>query len=223
MTTIRETEKKCFICGETNKYQSLGSTNRFGSPDLDTRPPEMMRSTMPMWVHCCPSCGYCAPDVSSGPQIASQVIKSATYLNQKNNSSYPDLANKFLCWSIILEEAGEQSDAGWAAVRAAWVCDDADASKQAKASRQRAVALFKQAHLQEKNFVMGPGAEEAVLADLLRRSGNFEEVEAMCKQGLEKNPEKLIKNILLFEQHLSHQKDEKCYTIQEMVKSEFLD
>ena len=220
MTTIHETEKKCFICDKTNKYPVLGSTNRFGSPDLDTRPPEMMRSTMSLWIQCCPSCGYCAPDISSGPQIASQVIQSAAYLNQKIDATYPELATKFLCWSIIQEAAGEHSDAGWAAVRAAWACDDANASSRAKVSRQRAIDLFKQAHLKETNFVIGAGAEEAILADLLRRSGNFEAVAEICKQGLEKNPEDLVKKILLFEQHLSKQKNEKCYTIEEMVKSE---
>ena len=220
MTTISETEKECFICGETNKYPVLGSTNRFGSSDLDTRPPEMMRSTMSLWIQCCPSCGYCAPDISDGPQIAAQVIKSDSYLKQKTDHTNPELATKFLCGSIIQEVAGEYSDAGWEAVRAAWVCDDAKARTNADVSRQRAVRLFDQARTKGTNFAEGSGVEEAILADLLRRSGDFEKVGMVCEQGLKKEPEEIVKKILLFQQSLSSKKDAECYTIEEMDESE---
>ena len=58
MTTLDEAKKKCAVCGKISAHFEVTSTNTFGAPDLDTRPPEMMRSTMDMWVQECPSCGY---------------------------------------------------------------------------------------------------------------------------------------------------------------------
>lgn len=76
MTYVGAIEKKCFICGEMCKVYAIASTNRMGSPDLDTRPPEMERSTIKYHIQYCPSCHYCAPDITSGPDIAAQIIKS---------------------------------------------------------------------------------------------------------------------------------------------------
>ena len=46
MTTVDEAKRKCALCGETSTHIEVMSTNTFGGvPDLDTRPPEMMRST----------------------------------------------------------------------------------------------------------------------------------------------------------------------------------
>ena len=46
MTTLVTEERKCVLCGKTNKHEIWISTNGFGAADLDTRPPEMMRSTI---------------------------------------------------------------------------------------------------------------------------------------------------------------------------------
>jgi hypothetical protein len=41
MTTIHQEEVSCAVCGSAQRVMELGSTNAFGSMDLDTRPPEM--------------------------------------------------------------------------------------------------------------------------------------------------------------------------------------
>ncbi|MCR5143090.1 MAG: hypothetical protein K6C68_11315 [Ruminococcus sp.] len=46
MSTVIKEDMKCTCCGKKFGVASLESTNRFGYMDLDTRPPEMMRSTM---------------------------------------------------------------------------------------------------------------------------------------------------------------------------------
>ncbi|MBU06018.1 MAG: hypothetical protein CL877_08750 [Dehalococcoidales bacterium] len=46
MTTIRDEEQICAMCGAKSTHRGIMSTNAFGSPDLDLRPPEMERSTM---------------------------------------------------------------------------------------------------------------------------------------------------------------------------------
>jgi hypothetical protein len=57
MTTLYREKSRCAVCGIATEYTSIGSTNAFGSPDLDTRPPEMQRSTIFAWVQRCPECG----------------------------------------------------------------------------------------------------------------------------------------------------------------------
>ena len=39
MTTMHEEEMSCAVCGATQTVMELGSTNSFGSMDLDTRLP----------------------------------------------------------------------------------------------------------------------------------------------------------------------------------------
>ena len=48
MTTIFGEEVTCAVCGSKQTVQEIGSTNTFGAMDLDTRPPEMQRSSPPV-------------------------------------------------------------------------------------------------------------------------------------------------------------------------------
>ena len=41
MTTMFSKAVECSICGEKSNHTVIRSTNSFGSPDLDRRPPEM--------------------------------------------------------------------------------------------------------------------------------------------------------------------------------------
>lgn len=213
MTTLFDQDKTCFICGTTSRYMGVGSTNQFGPSDLDTRPAEMRRSTIHYWVQRCPLCGYSAPDIAEGPEIAGQVVGSAAYLQQRDDPAYPELANRFLCWAMIQEASEDYAGAGWTTVGAAWACDDARAVAGAAQCRRKAAALFRQVKARGLAFTQGPGVEEAVLADLMRRSRQFDEVEAVCRQGLAQNPEELVVKILQFQQKLAHQQDTGCYTV----------
>lgn len=203
MTRIFPVEKACFVCGQKSSYTVIGSTNQLRPPDLDTRPGEMMRSTLPYWVQECPDCGYCAPDISAGPLIAADVIESEPYLAQKRDKRYPELANSFLCWALIQEQDEDYSGAGWAAVHAAWACDDEPMAEAAVHCRRKALVLFQQA----ETFARGPGAEEAIIADLLRRSHQFDQVAAVCRAGLAKDPPKQIAALLQLQQKLARQED----------------
>lgn len=124
MTTLYHEKKRCAVCGAQHEYTSIGSTNAFGSPDLDTRPPEMQRSTIFAWVQRCPKCGFCASNISKASDQAISVIRSEAYHEQLSDPSMPELANSFLCKSIIDETAGDYGSAAWSLIHAAWVCDD---------------------------------------------------------------------------------------------------
>ena len=186
MTTLYKEKETCLVCGKTSEYTAVSSTNSSGAPDLDTRPPEMMRSIIPFLIRRCPSCGYCAPQVSKGPQRAKQIAQSEIYLRQISNQSYPELANSFLCWTMIQEAMSHYAGAGWAAVQAAWVCDDSNAREASNLCRSRAIQLFRYARANGDAFAHGAGVEEAIMADLLRRSGQLDQVEALCQEGLKR-------------------------------------
>ncbi|MEM3650434.1 MAG: hypothetical protein QW831_06905 [Candidatus Jordarchaeaceae archaeon] len=124
MTQFEEVEKKCALCGKKSKQIAIISTNTIGSPDLDTRPSESARSTLPYWIEFCRECGFCAPDISHAPEGAAEIVRSEAYQRQLHDPDFPALANRFLCLSLILEKIGVYVGAGWSSVHAAWVCDD---------------------------------------------------------------------------------------------------
>ena len=86
----------------------------------------------------------------------------------------------------------------------------ADASQNC---RKRAIALFLRARENDQSFATENGVEEAVLADLYRRSGNFLEAMDICRVGLEKDPDDRTRKILLFEEHVSDTGDSTRYTV----------
>ena len=219
MTTELDEARTCFVCGQTHEYTVLGSTNEFGPPDLDMRPPEMARSTIDCWIQRCPSCGYCAPDIRDGPELAAEVVKMETYSAQNSDDTYPDLANKFLCSALVYEAAGDPVAAGFSAVRAAWACDDAQAESAAIKARQQALAYFERARAEKIVFADQLGLEEAIIADLLRRSGRFDEVEAICEEGLAKSPEEVVAQVLRYQESLARAEDTGCYTIADATET----
>ena len=111
-------------------------------------------------------------------------------------------------------------EAAWSAVHAAWACDDADAGEAAKRCRERAVGLFQKAIGRREDIAGDPGGIEAVMADLLRRSGKFELALEYCEKGLKKETEELIEKILKFEMELINESDVGCYTIAEATGEE---
>ena len=181
MTTMFEVEKICSECGRASKHRACASTYNYGSPDLDTRPPEMSRSTINTWISTCPACGYCAPDISEQIEKASEIIHSDAYQRQLNDLESPKLANAFICYSIIKQSLGEFAEASWASIHAAWVCDDNGSDVGSKVFRARAVTLQQMAKDKGQILTEQAGAEEAIMVDLLRRSGQFDYALKFCE------------------------------------------
>lgn len=215
MTSFRQETVSCAVCGTPSEYTLLSSTNAFGPPDLDTRPAEMMRSTLGYWVQCCPHCGYCAPRVDKTPS-APQALQSKAYKQQRFNPAYPSLANAFLCHSLVEQAAGKVGEAGWAALHAAWVCDDARFIESARRCRLRAVELLRQAQVLGQAFGESPAAELAILSDLLRRSGRFREASRSARLGLQQQGAPLEQRLLAFTIRLCEKQDAARYTLDDL-------
>lgn len=218
MTTIYKGMKTCVLCGKTSEHAKWSTTSAVGSPDLDTRPPEMERSTIDMWIQTCPSCGYCAPSISERIKKASEVVDSDSYRQQLNNLEFPKLANAFFCYSLIQENAGKFAQAGWSSVHAAWACDDDGSTASAETCQKRAVNLLQKARANNQRFAEQHGVEEALMVDLLRRSGQFEEALRICDDGLKKEPGELLADILRFEKMLIGKADNTCHLVSEATK-----
>lgn len=216
MTTIGETRETCMICHRSSEHTVIYSTNRFGAPDLDTRPPEMMRSTMPHWIRCCPHCGYCAPEISKGPQQANEVTKSEAYQQQLKNPSFPWLANHFLCWAMIEAAGGNYPSAGMDCLHAAWACDDAHSPEAAMMSRGKAIFHFQVAKASGARLGGQVGIDEAILADLLRRTGRFDEAITVCQEGYLMRTEDILRKMFQYQMQLCRAEDRDCHTIDEV-------
>ena len=51
---------KCPVCGTVSAHKVFACAFNHGAPDLDYRPPQTLRRTMPFWIKECPECGYSA-------------------------------------------------------------------------------------------------------------------------------------------------------------------
>ena len=142
MTTIVLIETECSLCGTTSEQQIARVPTTEGLPDLDSRPSEQMRSSIVLWVQRCPKCGYCATDISLEYPLADQTVHSPAYQKVLRKRGMPEKARQFLAWALIQEANEEFGGAGWAAMHAAWICDDAEKQKAAKACRLLVLERF---------------------------------------------------------------------------------
>jgi hypothetical protein len=237
MTTYRSVNVTCAVCGTLSEQAQLTSTNTMGPPDLDTRPAPMQRYTLAHLIARCPACGYCATDLDEAPVEAQAVVAADTYLAQLHDATLPELANTYVCWALICEATRDYHRAGWAALNAAWVCDDAVVDDIARAQRtetayelganandigartcrRRAISLFLTAREYEQTFMQGDGAEELLLTDLYRRCGEFALAEQMARRGIAKASEDTISAVLRGQLILIGQRDTDLHTIPEAI------
>jgi len=207
MTTYATTSVTCGACGGIFTQQILTSTNRMGSPDLDTRPPAMERSTMQTWVERCPSCGYCAHKVSKFEESDRETLNSANYRAQLADATCPTLASTFICLGMLAANSGREPDTGWAYLQAAWVLDDFKQDELARMWRSKAADIFLAQLNAGKSFAGQPGGSEAVTVDCLRRAGRGAEAVPIIQPALSKGYEDVIQKILFYQQKLIEQGD----------------
>ncbi len=212
MTTFFDTTMQCALCGQTVHVRLIASTIAFGPSDLDTRPPPLARTTLAYDMMCCPGCGYCAPKIEKAPPQAAAIVASTAYQETRHHTTLPELARSFLCWSQIAEATHAYDKAGWAALKAAWACDDACATEEAIQCRERAAHLFQLAQAHKQPFAADAASEYAILADVWRRSRHFQKAIDAAEEGLRHTPSSLVKQVLQFQITLARQQDAALYT-----------
>jgi len=217
MTTMHQEEVSCAVCGSAQMVMELGSTNAFGSMDLDTRPPEMQRSTMGLWVHECAACGFVSEQLEEASESECEVTRSERYQAEWKRENRPRLASRFVCRALLREAEGDLLGAGWRRLHAAWACDDEEKDDEAREQRLVAVAAFEAARAAGQAVMPGArGGEELLFTDLLRRSGELGRAQACCEAGLalDEVPE-FIGKCLELEHRLIEAGDTACHTVDE--------
>ncbi len=126
-----------------------------GAPDLDGRPGEPARSTLPRWLQRCRGCGACAPNLAELPADAASIVRSEAYRAERS---------PYLRWAALAAGTEAEADA-W--LQAAWSAEDA--GQPSADLRRRAAAAWRDA--------AAPGLVVRA-ADVLRRAGLFAEAEA---------------------------------------------
>jgi hypothetical protein len=174
VTTIREVDVRCAVCGASTRKAQLSSTSSFGPPDLDLRPQGPARWALEFGVQRCQECGYCAESLGEAPVGALETVGSVIYRDVLKRSGLPRLACSLFCSALIHEAAGDPERAAWRFLEAAWACDDKERQAQARLCRERAVEMFQRA-LTSGEAEAPDGVILTVISDLLRRAQRFHE------------------------------------------------
>jgi len=208
-------------------YYEIGSTNSFGSPDLDLRPPQMQRGTMGEWIQQCPACGYVSGRIDNDPgKVTKKWLKSKAYTRSDGINFRSGLADQFYKFYKIslLNENTER--AFFALLHAAWACDDCEDTANAVRCRSMAVPLLNQV---TEELTSGQGDPEEddsdkkdnlllIKADLLRRSGQFETL--LSEYASRHFENEIMNKVLAFQLAKASEKDTACYTVQYAVEGE---
>jgi len=206
MTMMFPKNERCAVCGHVSEHMVIGSTNAFGPCDLDTRPPEMKRSTMDEWVQVCPECGYAAGCVSDETEITRDYLSSADYLDFGGRDPASDLAAAFLRKARAQAAQGKDAEAFFSYIHASWASDDAKDEHWKVEARKLALAAFDRIPEDDISDTL-----RLIRADLLRRSMQFErlaEEYATTRFG-----EEVLDRILSFELERAAAGDAACYTL----------
>ena len=210
MTQIHEIEEECSVCGETSEQLVLISTNSWGYPDLDLRPPEMQRSTMHVWIQECPHCGYVAGDLSDELEISKDYLKCEEYRTCEGNDFKSDLSKRFYKLHMIARESGDLESSFHSLRNCIWKCDDVQ-DELAVEMRKRAVELANELiekDIEDKDILI------LMKADFLRRSGQFdrlvEEYENITLD--DENSDRVLR----YQIEKAKEQDDKCYTTEEI-------
>lgn len=159
----------CAVCGAPARAAFAAPQPEI-APDLDMRPGEPTRSTLPDWTQQCPRCRAAAPDLAALPAAAKAVVESDEYRALSTSGLEETLP--FRRWALICERTGDRLQQAEALLQAAWAADDAAAMTDAARLRTEVAALW-------------DGTEDVELGlrrlDVLRRAGLFDQASAWAR------------------------------------------
>jgi len=166
----------CAVCGAHSEQPLAQPVEPREPPDFDTRPGEPLRSTLSHWLQSCPHCEYAAPELSYAPEGVAVLVRS---------DEYGKCVGPFLKHAFLLDQLGHHADAGWMALQGAWFFDDAGDGGLALGCRTVALQFWKKGKAAGQNFAETIPEEFALVTDILRRSGMFQDALGTCLDALE--------------------------------------
>src|SRR5262249_41471021 len=109
-------------------------------------------------------------------------------------------------------------DAGRGALRSAWACDDVRCREAADRMRRRAAEQFAAALQAGMSLTDDPGGGAAILADVLRRCGQFTAGIEVCASGTRPGLPDLVAAGLAMQQQLCERRDCRGYSFAELER-----
>lgn len=211
MSKFIVSKMKCNICGRENEVTTLAMASQQGTYDLDFRPPETKRSSMPLWIK---KCDYCRNVFSTSlpmPDCDEKFINSQSFVNCGGIAGLPDLGKNFVKLALVFLHCGEYLNAGDHFLYAAWCCDDEGLDVTASVCRQKALEAYNEvnARTMTKRELL---EMELRIVDMLRRCGMFEETIGFLN-SIEVEDEK-GQAICAFQAKKAAAKDKKCYRME---------
>lgn len=223
MTTLYTKETTCAACGNKFETTEVGSTNEFGSMDLDMRPPPMKRDILEYEIQECPRCHCCLPQIASPPDgVDPAWVQDANYLAVACDAQTPDVPRRFLAYAHLAKRGGEDRAYIWANLSAAWGFDDSAPSSKERAAACRAAAFeaLTALHAAGTSFTNDRQTDQALCLDLLRRSRRFEDAEVAAKSLIRSAPAEILVSIARFQASRSLARDDGRYTVEEAISDD---
>lgn len=218
MSTFKQKQCRCAVCHVASRFTVISSTNEFGSPDLDLRPPPMRRDTMSLWVQECPVCGYVADHIDKATLVKIKDLWSLDYLTCEGFFPGDHLIRRFYRAFLLAKKVDNLEGQIEYLLYAAWRSDDIRKQDLATTFRAKAAALVLDLirRLQAQGFY----CESYIVlrSDLLRRSGQFEELIGEYKHLL--LSEEDHNTIISFELRLAEERDSGRYTVSQALDGE---
>ncbi len=209
-------EVTCANCSSKSNQPVKETPEVNGSPDLDLRPAPDRRQTMSQWVQECPTCKLMCPDLANPPAGAGEALKHPDYVTMAADKKALPLVRKFRAWAYVAEKAGQYDDAGFAHLHAAWVADDAKDKSLADMQRHMAVMHLAQARDRGRVYPRQKGAAEALLADVHRRMGRWDEAIHEAERGKSVTDQPFIDALCDYEIALATKHDAAVHTTNEV-------
>lgn len=210
MSMPMDIKRVCAVCGRESRQTVLASASMFGSPDLDLRPPRMKRDTMLWWVQECPLCGYVSSDIAAKSCVTVEWLKSSDYKSCSGIPFLELLAKRFYRHYLISKKDNNTRSAFYAALYAAWVCDDAYDEDNARKCRLLALGevdeLLSAAY--DENLAM-------MRADILRRAGEFDAVVSDYEGKVFSSD--LFNRIIAHQISRARERDASCYKVSDVA------
>ena len=161
-----------------------------------------------------PHCGYVSRNLEKKVKLNKKWLKSEEYITANGIKFSSYLAKKFYKLFLICLQIEDTKGAFFAALHAAWVCDDAHDFDNAVFCRILALELL-------EDLIKSPDAEEdlfIVRADLLRRIGDFETL--IEEYQNKKFSTDLLNQIIAFQIEKAKAGDTDCCTVGDVMANE---
>ena len=214
MSTPKWESQTCFVCGTESKICFFSDTE-MGARDLDQRPAEMKRSTMPFWIHECPHCGFISQDLSDRTHVTQEWLKGELFTSCGGRTFSSRLAQQFYKFYLINQYDNNAAASFYAARCAAWECDDTEDNENAVYCRQCALTALDQLAAQDPPI--DPDILEdlfVIRADLLRRCGQFEQV--IAEYSEKQFSLEVMNKIIAFQIEKAQQQDTRRYDLSDV-------